>query len=620
MFLNLTLEPEFDEVYERTLKENPELMDIEGISPVKIDVGQMSHNYFTRNLSDISVDENANANEDMSPNNYQAEVTKGILKLEGYYLLWRYAKKRFGLQYANKLIRSIWKGDIYFHDASGQGVQVPYCFAYSTTNIMLDGRPYGQLHSLPPKRADSFIAQVIETTMDLSQEFVGAISPSDLIVNYSYFAKKDGLTDEQVLNDFQKFVHVMNNKFRVSGQSPFTNISLFDRPNLKKVFADTVFPDGSSPDFDYVMHLQKIFGNWFCKGDPSTGLPYRFPVVTLNISVDENRNILDPEFLEWASEVNIEKGVFNIYVNEGNKIATCCRLSNQFEQVRADSFGNGGLNVGSCRVITLNLPRLALESEDEEQFFSLLEQRLKQARDLLLVHREEILQRRVEAGFLKFFNPLNWFNLNMLFSTFGIIGVYEMCYYMDLPMETEDGQHFAEKVLKFIENYAKEASKEFGYNFNVEEVPGESAAPNLAKKDEVLFGNEFSMYSNQYLPLVADFNTIDRVKLTGRFMKYLSGGGILHLNVAEKIDEPSKMKRLIELATEEGVEHFAINYGFGVCVKGHTTICGNAKECPACGEPIEDHLTRVIGYFTKTSSWNEVRREYDYPNRKFKNL
>lgn len=101
-------------------------------------------------------------------------------------------------------------------------------------------------------------------------------------------------------------------------------------------------------------------------------------------------------------------------------------------------------------------------------------------------------------------------------------------------------------------------------------------------------------------------------------MKHLSGGGILHLNIQEKITNPAKMKRLIELAVKEGVEHFAINYGFGICEHGHTSAVGAGKVCPLCGGKITDWFTRIIGYFTKISSWNEVRRNVEFPNRKFK--
>ncbi|BAF60335.1 oxygen-sensitive ribonucleoside-triphosphate reductase [Pelotomaculum thermopropionicum SI] len=614
MKVTVTFEPGFDRLY-RKFANDPvglQLLDLDGISPRKVDVGQMSHDYFTKRLADSSVDMNANANEELSANNYQAEVTKGLLKLEGYYLLWRYSKKRFDTRRANELISAIWRGELYFHDASGHGVQVPYCFAYSTANLMVEGRPYGQLHSTPPRRSDSFVAQVIETTMDLSQEFVGAVAPGDFIVNLCWYLKREGIEpgredgQKYIENQWQKFVHVMNNKFRVSGQSPFSNISIFDRVNLQKLFEGYRYPDGTPVDIEYVMEVQKIVAEYFAQGDPKTGLPYRFPVLTANLSVDENRRPLDPDFVDFVARTNIKLGVYNIYANEGSKIAMCCRFINDTGRMdyRADSFGNGGLNIGSHRVVTINFPRIALETESRKHFFEILDKRVKAARDLLLVHREEILRRRVERGFLKFFKPLRWFTLDMLFSTIGIHGLYEMCHFAGLRMEEEGGQAFSEEVLKVTDGYALEFSRETGHSFNTEEIPAESTAVTLAGKDRVLYGDilqPFSLYSNQYIPLIADMDAVDRVKLTGRFMKHVSGGGILHLNIQDRIQSPDTMKRLMLLALKEGVEHFAINYGFGICTQGHTSVVGTGKTCPVCGEPIEDHLTRVIGYFTKVS-------------------
>ena len=630
MKLSATFEPGFDKLYSKFASDpvGIQLLDLEGISPRKVDVGQMSHDYFTKRLADASVDVNANANEELSANNYQAEVTKGILKLEGYYLLWRYSRKRFGTRRANELINAIWEGSLYFHDASGHGLQVPYCFAYSTANIMVDGRRYGQLHSLPPKRSDSFVAQVIETTMDLSQEFVGAVAPGDFIVNLCWYLKRE-LVDpweasgkKYIENQWQKFVHVMNNKFRVSGQSPFTNVSIFDMENLKKLFADYRYPDGSEVHIPYVMEVQKIVAESFSKGDPSTGLPYRFPVMTVNLAVDENRVPLDEDFLDFIARTNTGLGVYNIYANEGSKIAMCCRFVNDTERMsyRADSFGNGGVNIGSHRVVTVNFPRIALEARTIDDFYCILDKRAKMARDLLLVHREEILQRRVKRGFLKFFEPLKWFKLDMLFSTIGIHGQYEMCHFMGLPMEGWQGQEFTEDVLKMIDQYAVDFSTETGHSFNTEEIPAESTAVSLARKDQLLFGKgiqPFSLYSNQYIPLIADMGAIDRIKLTGRFMKLISGGGILHLNVQDRVTNPETVKKLILMCLVEGVEHLAINYGFGICVNGHTAIVGNGKTCPICGDPIEDYLTRVIGYFSKVSAWGEVRKDYEYPRRNF---
>jgi ribonucleoside-triphosphate reductase len=617
-----TFSPEFDEWYNKIsqTKHGKELLEIEGISRRSLDVGGMSHSYFTKKFVDETVDSNSNAGEDINPNNYGAEIVKGIQKLEGFYLIHRYASRRYGLEKANKLLSSIVRGDVYFHDSSGVGVQEFYCCGVSTTPIMTEGRPYGPLRSLPPKRADSFIAQITEWTMDLSQQFAGAVALGDLFVNYAWYAKKEGLSDDRVINDLQSFVHVMNNTFRVGSQSPFTNLSLFDRPNLEKVFEHYRYPDGTSIDYEYVMYIQKLFGEWFSKGDPASGLPYRFPVVTANLLI-ENDEIIDKEFLEFISKVNLDKGCFNIYVNSGNKIASCCRLINDMRQFKSDTFGNGGMNLGSHRVVTINLPRIALEAHGNfKLFFSGLQTELETVRDLLVVHREDILKRRVDAGFLKFFNPLKWLTANRFFSTIGIIGVYEMNILMGYDITSEEGTNFTLNVLNYIEDFAKKTSKETGNSYNVEEIPGESVASKLCEKDKVIFGKDsipFNLYSNQYIPLIADVPIPERIKITGKFMEILSGGGILHLNVKERLTDASVMRDLILYAVRNGVGHLAINYGFGICENGHTTVCGNETECRICGACIKDHITRVIGYFSKVSNWQKTRREFEFPKRVF---
>lgn len=625
MRIETTYSEAYDNLYNKMnqSEQGKQLLNIDGISRDCLDTGAMSHLYFTKNLSDMSIDANANANGVISPNSYGSEITKGVLKNEGYYLLHRYAEKRFGLERANELINNIWYGSIYFHDSSGVGVQQPYCIASSTTMIMQEGRQYGQLHSIPPKRADSFIAQVTEFVMDMSQEWCGAIALSDIFINYAWFAKKENLSDYKIINHLQRMVHVFNNPFRVGGQSAFVNISLFDMPNLRKLFEYHVYPDGSKPNFDYIMHIQQIFAEWFAKGDPSTNMPMRFPVVTFNLLLDENKNILDKDSLDFISKVNCNSGCFNIYANIGEKLASCCRLINDTSRMpaRFDSFSNGGSQIGSHRVVTINMPRIALKSNANlDKFYEELNYQLENTRDLLLIHRDEILKRRIEHGFLKFYNPLKWFTLDRMFSTVGIIGVYEMCNFFGLDIRTPEGKQFVTEVLTYIEDFAKKTSAETGHSFNVEEIPGESVASKFVQKDKVVFGEDkipYELYSNQYLPLIADSSLPERIEISGRFQDILSGGGILHLNIADQIKDPAVMKHLIEYSVSKGVSHLAVNYGFLECEDGHVSISGNAEKCPICGKKIVSHMTRIVGYFVKVESWSKVRREYEFPKRVF---
>ena len=608
---------EFKELYS---KMDPVVLDYEGISQEKLDVSVMADKYFSERVSDFSVDDNANHLQDgRSRGNYISEVAKSSLKIIGYHDLYILLLNEYGKDRADKIMRAVWEGDLYFHDSTA--IQVPYCWAYSTEFLLHKGNFWGQLKSFIPKRARSFIDQVKEVTIELAQEVAGAVAIGDLFINYSYFIKKDNLdinnieVRKEIENDLQSLVHTLNKKLRPSHQSPFSNISIFDKPNLKILFGSVIFPDGSKPDFDLIWEIQKIFVDWFCIGDPSTGLPYRFPVVTLNLRTDEHGEVLDKVALEYFSRVNLEKAAFNIYISSGNKIASCCRLTNDLDLAGIDSFGNGGISLGSHRVVTINLARLGFKAESYEHLIELLKEQLDMAQDSLNVHRE-LLKKRYEQGFLPFVK-FGIIHLERLFSTFGISGVYEGIEQLGYSISTQDGKNIAFDLLSYIKNYATECAKSTGNSFNIEQVPAESLAVKFAQKDQYLYGMDYEIYSNQFIPLWVDYDIVDRIKLDGAFSKVLTGGGISHLNVGEKLTSPEQMTRLITYAIKSGCEHFAVNYNYCQCTNDHITISGPVELCPICSADIKEQYTRIIGYFTPVSAWNKGRR-IEHKKRVFK--
>lgn len=595
------------------------ILKLEGISPEKLDISIISQRYFQGDISEITVDDNANHLQDgTSFGNYISEMVKSNMKLMGYHDLYTIMQAEYGTE-ADTILTSLWNGDLYIHDSTK--LQVPYCWSMSVDFLLRRGNFWGQLASYPPKRATSFIDQVKEVTIEVAQEIAGAVAIGDLMIGYAYFIKlenidlNDPIARKKVENDFQSLVHTLNKKLRPSHQSPFTNISIFDRPNLKKLFGDYVYPDASRPDFDTIWEIQKIFCDWFHKGDPATGLPYRFPVVTLNLRVDDDDNVLDQEALEYFTKINLDKGCFNIYISSGNKIASCCRLTTDLDLAGIDSFGNGGVSLGSHRVVTINLARLGKRATSYDNLMELLREQLDMTTKTLLTHRKLIEKRRDEK-FLPFMQR-GIIVMDKLFSTIGINGIYECLEQMGYSIMTEQGKQIAHSILQEVKDHSTECSKKYGYPFNVEQVPGESLAVKLAKKDKILYGMDYPIYANQFVPLWTDCDIMERIRLDGAFSKVLTGGGISHLNMGEKLTHVNQMKKLIECAIKHGCEHFAINYNYCCCENKHTTISGQVSVCPICSGKIIEQYTRVVGYLTPVSSWNKGRRK-EHSKRIFK--
>ena len=645
MQIGMTLVKEFEDLYDSYASTDVgmELLKIEGISPKHLDVGVQSHEFFEKELVDITTDSNSNYSENMNPTVYRTHTSNGQMKLLGYHMLWYYSMKRYGREFADKAISMIWDGWLYFHDAHGLRIQMPYCYAFSLDKIVYEGRPYGSSPNTPPKNRKSFLSQVDKLISDLSKQFAGATAPSDLFLWYAYFCKLEGLDLEneedvkKIIQDMQGLVCLFNEPGRAEGEPPFTNISIYDSIGLQNLFGHIIYPDKSTPDLDYIMKLQKIFCEWFSHGDPITGFPYRFPVVTINCTTDDNHNFLDDDFAHWVAHVDRPMANFNLHFGGKSKIAMCCRYENDLEDMNLspDSFGNGGVNIGSHRVVTPNFARAALISRgDMDEFIDKCDELLDVAGKLLHIHRIDILKKRIDKtpGYLQFFGSLGWFSLDTMFSTIGITGIYEMCQFMGYDILTEEGTEFTLDFMHYLKMKIKGLRKQYDCTFNAEEIPGEQACVSLINKDKLMVPQITSvedirddiydafmackLYSNQYIPLVNQADMVTRLDLSGRFMSMISGGGIVHINSEATIDTDGKMYELIKFGAKCGCPHFAVCYKFGKCEDHPAIVVGqNITKCPVCGKEITHLRARVIGYFSDIYNWHPVRQEFDAPFR-----
>ena len=656
----MSLIEEFEELYDKyaSTEQGIKLLELEGISPKHLDVGIQSHEFFENKLADITSDNNSNWAENMNPTVYRTHTSNGQMKLLGYHMLYHYAMKRYGREWADKAISMIWDGWFYFHDAHGLRIQMPYCFAFSLDKIVIEGRPYGSSPNTPPRHKKSFLSQVDKLISDLSKQFAGATAPSDLFLWYSWYLKdwfvkrygEDAWTNEykgtgaiselwadvlrkEIIQDMQGIVCLFNEPGRAEGEPPFTNISIYDSIGLQNLFGHIYFPDMTTPDFDFIMFIQKTFCEWFSKGDPITGFPYKFPVVTINCTTDDNHDFIDDDFAHWVAHVNRPMGNFNLHFGGKSKIAMCCRYENDLEDMNLspDSFGNGGVNIGSHRVVTPNFVRASLmANKDEEKFFEICDELMDVAGKLLHIHRIDILKRRIEKtpDYLQFFGSLGWFSLDSMFSTIGLTGIYETCQYMGYDILSDEGTGFTMDFMQYLKTKIKELRLTYNCTFNAEEIPGEQACVTLVDKDHMLVDttgmdddivdafNACKLYSNQYIPLVNPADMVTRLDLSGRFMSMISGGGIVHINSESTIDTDGKMYELIKFGAKCGCPHFAVCYKFGKCEDHPAIVVGqNTTHCPVCGKPITHLRTRVIGYFSDIYNWHPVRQEFDAPLR-----
>lgn len=628
MYIKIGYEQEFDDLYMYLKSKYPQkLFDLDGIGE-QLDMNKFSKNFFLSNVTaDASIDANANV-DDMSVIAYQTELPKPFLKINSYYMLWKEVKRLYNLAYANEVIEKQVTGDIYINDAYGVGGGLPYCYNYSTYDIMTKGLSMvKKIKSIPPKYLYSFKSQLEQFTIIAANSTLGATGLADLLIVMSYYVKNilGTLSDAKfsfkstedvwkyVKENIVSFIYTINQPMR-GNQSCFTNISIYDEVFLDGLKDDYIFPDGSTMDIQLVKKLQDLFLTIINQEMERT--PITFPITTACFAVDENNDIPDQEFVKFIAKHNQKYGFINIYCGSSSTLSSCCRLRSDKVNEYFNSFGSGSSKIGSLGVATINLPRLAFKYKDNiEQFEKELTYLVNMCSKINNAKRK-LVQKRIDNGNHPLYT-LGFINIDTQYSTVGINGFNECIEVCGYNILEEDGINFGLKIIKIINNENDRCAKQLKTPHNCEQIPAENVSVKLASKDRLLkYQDTYEIYSNQFIPLTTKANVLDRIKLQGIFDKHFSGGAIAHINVDTPIEDLSQIESLINTCAKKGVVYFAINYVISECENGHIIVTNNDK-CTLCNGNIINKFTRVVGFLTNVKNWSKTRREIDFPNREF---
>ena len=618
------LDPDFSEYM---MDKDYGLLEIDGT--VKINTFQFRKDYWgNKPVEETTINPNANlGNTGYRKNfcNLISEMAAPLNKLSALSLIRKYGNRNNSN--GDRLVDSIINGELYHHNLTLY--DIPYCIGLSVFPITSEGLTFGGLLSNIPKRPTSFVNVVIRYLQIASNHFSGATALTDFFPNYSYYTlQKENYSEKDRENDIQNLIHGITDEVRLSGQSPFSNISILGPETLRILFQNYLWGETKIGDLiDETMLNQRIYAKFISKGQlgsdrKPTGLPYRFPITTL---------VADPsfskEFPEFWHEVLIDNSnlLHLNFMNNMNiklsSLAMCCRLSQDISELLKVNVNNtfgSFLQVGSHAVVSINMPRIAYEcKKDENKFIEILRDRCESARQLLKIHREEILnKRRLKYNF--FFTKGHLSLKHHFFSTIGFIGLANAIEIMGMKVTGPSGLEFAKKILKTMKSISVEYSKIDECMYNIEEVPAESASGTLAQKDKLLFNGTYDYYDSQFIPLSYDVPILKRIEIEAELQEDCTGGSISHINLDGRPDPESLYKFTESVLNKTGLRQFAFNSGFTICKDGHNTM-GIYKKCPVCQSIELDFATRIVGYFTNVSSWNRMK-QLEFKTRKWKQL
>ena len=626
---------------------------INGVHPSQLDYSAFLSNFVGKNtLADASIDPNANANH-RDIRSFMTEKGKPSDKLFALNKIFLEIKKKWGLKTAKEWLEQEFSKGFYLNDSTSASYY-PYCWANDLTKLATEGLFFlNGYNNQPPKHLTTYIDDVIEFVSFLSNRQSGAVGLPNVVIWAYYFWKNDVANDYYIKSpdyylrqSFQKFIYRLNQPFLRIDQSAFTNVSIFDRNYIEALFGGVEFPDGSFAidQIEEIINCQKVFMEVVSEIREKESM-FTYPVLTYSLlrrndlTEDQLQEMIrtkkwdifvDKDFARWCSDHNTKWDDSNFFVSDNvGVLSNCCRLLSDTNKLNPfiNSIGGTALSVGSCRVSTINLCRIAYEAlgypknpnptavnkeKAKQTYLKILKDRVLLDCKALTSMRH-IIKRNIEKGLLPNYQD-GAVEFDKQFCTIGGIGMYEVMDLFGLIDTDEFGfKSYSEEAVKFateILNTINEVKDNFecDFSFNVEMIPAENCAGVMCTADNLLFDQDkYFIYSNQWIPLMEKCTIQEKCRLGHLFDEKCGGGCIAHIDVENRFPNTDSAWDMLNYVAAMGVIYFAFTTKINVCEHKHASI--GTTECPTCGGKIVDQFARVVGFYTPVSSYQKIRKK-----------
>ncbi|MFV0362763.1 MAG: ribonucleoside triphosphate reductase [Suipraeoptans sp.] len=535
--------------------------------------------------------------------------------------------------------------DIHIHDLS---MLTGYCAGWSLKQLIqegLGGIP-GKITSAPAKHLSVLCNQMVNFLGIMQNEWAGAQAFSSFDTYLAPFVKADNLTYPEVKKAIESFIYGVNMPSRWGTQAPFSNITLDwtvpnDLANLQAIVG------GKEMDFTYgdckkeMDMVNKAFIETMVEGD-SQGRGFQYPIPTYSITKDFDWSDTENNRLLFEMTAKYGTPYFSNYINsdmEPNDVRSmCCRLRLDLRELRKKSGGffGSGESTGSVGVVTINLPRIAFQASNPQDFYNRLDKLMDISARSLHIKRTVITKLLNEGLYPYTKHYLGTFENH--FSTIGLIGMNEVglnASWLRQDLTHKETQEFAKDVLNHMRERLSNYQEEYGDLYNLEATPAESTTYRFAKHDKVRYpeiitageGDEDPYYTNSsHLPVGYTDDVFEALDVQDELQTLYTSGTVFHAFLGEKLPSWKSAATFVrKIAENYKLPYYTMSPTYSIC-KNHGYIPGEVYTCPDCHEPTEVY-SRITGYYRPIQNWNEGkkhefndRKEYSLNNKNFKKV
>ena len=568
---------------------------------------------------------NENANKDSNVFNTQRDLTAGIVG------------KSIGLKMLPPHIANAHqKGDIHYHDLDYH----PYtpmtnCCLIDFKGMLNNGFKIGNAEVESPKSIQTATAQISQIIANVASSQYGGCSADrtdELLAPFAELNYKKHLKDAEewidsperqkeyakaktkkdIFDAMQSLEYEINTLFTSNGQTPFTSLGFglgenwFEREIQKAILQIRI--NGLGSEKRTAIFPKLIFtlkkGVNLNPGDPNDDIK--------QLALECATKRMYPDILNYDKIVELT-GSF--------KVPMGCRSFLQgWKDENGQEVNVGRMNLG---VVTLNLPRIAIESKgDQNKFWQLLSDRLEIMKDALL-YRVERCKEAIPANapilymygaFGKRLSRTD--SVNELFKnrratvSLGYIGLYEVASaFFGGEWETNpEAKAFTLDIVKELKANADAWGDEYGYHFSVYSTPSESLTDRFCRLDTEKFGiieniTDKEYYTNSFHYDVRKNPTpFEKLEFEKDYPKYCSGGFIHYCEYPMLQQNPKALEAVWDFAYDK-IGYLGTNTPIDHCYQcgfeGDFKPTERGFECPECGnhDPKTcDVVKRTCGY------------------------
>ena len=568
---------------------------------------------------------NENANKDSDVFNTQRDLTAGIVG------------KSIGLQMLPKHVANAHqKGDIHYHDLDySPYTPMTNCCLIDFKGMLENGFKIGNAEVESPKSIQTATAQISQIIANVASSQYGGCSADRIDEVLAPYAEKNyqkhlkdaeewvlpdkredyawKKTQKDIYDAMQSLEYEINTLFTSNGQTPFTSLGFglgtnrFEREIQKAILSIRIKGLGSE-------HRTAIFPKLIFTLKRGLNLEEGTPNYDIKqLALECATKRMYPDVLSYDKIVDLT-GSF--------KVPMGCRSFLQgWKDENGVEVNSGRMNLG---VVTVNLPRIALESDgDMNKFWEIFNERMNIAEDAL-VYRVERTKEATPANapilyqYGAFGHRLGKEeSVDQLFKnrratvSLGYIGLYEVAtvFFGNSWEHNPDAKEFTLDIIRDMKRRVEEWSDQYGYHFSIYSTPSESLTDRFCRLDTEKFGSipditDKEYYTNSFHYDVrknpTPFEKLDFEKV---YPEAGASGGFIHYCEYPVLQQNPKALEAVWDYAYDRVGYLGTNTPIDRCYKcdfeGDFEPTERGFACPNCGNSdpkTVDVVKRTCGY------------------------